>query len=347
MEKKVSSAVSDRMRIVTNRKVQLGVIALLMLLVVIFLFSFIPYTISKDRLTEPSFITDLLMVCAITILAMVGMVFIGQAGNAQNSNSKVAKASREFKDYRERVIQKGVTFFKQWVVQVLQKDDIQIIKERALNSLGVEDLNVLQLDVKQIENLNQPQKFKFTTKTGEEKTEFFQSLTPKQIKQVIKLKTRGVKINFVDPEYWINVKGITDIATRSERSLREGERKRRVLISSVASKLMVTIAFAVVMALFIKDTASGDYTSIEIATKLFSRLTAFFTSAFMGYLVGCQINDIDAEYINMRISVHLEFLEDDTFKGKTLKELAKDEYIERVKEEQVLKIEHKEVVANE
>ena len=50
---------------------------------------------------------------------------------------------------------------------------------------------------------------------------------------------------------------------------------------------------------------------------------ALVSSSFMGYIVGCQINDIDAEYIEMRIVVQNMFLQDKEFKPIDSQEEAK------------------------
>ena len=324
-EKKQSS--TEKINLLRNRKVLLGLTALAILIVVICLFSFVPYTISSERLTEPSFIVDLLMLCVITIFALLGMLYVGQASNAQNPKSKIAKATVEFKISKEEVKKRGLAAFKQWVANVLQVQDKETIKQRTLEEKGIEDLSILKLNIHEIEQLTKPQKFN---------GEFYDCLTKEQIDLVKRIKTKGIQLKFVPPEYYLSVQGIKDARTRSERAGGEGAQKGRILFSSITSKILLTIAFSVVWALFARDLASGEYTAIEIATKLFSRLFAFFTSAFMGYIVGCQINDIDAEYIEMRTSVHTDFLEDKDFVAKDVKEIAKEAFINRVKEEQVI-----------
>jgi hypothetical protein len=323
---------TEKLNLLKNRKVLLGLTALLILMVVIFLFSFVPYTISGSRLREPSFITDLLMVCVITIFALVGMLFVGQASNAQNPKSKIAKATVEFIVSKQKVVEQGQTKFKQWIVNVLRPKDKQTIIERTLNEAGIDDLSVLKLSVSEIKALTVAQKYN---------GEFYDELTKKQIKLLIKIKEEGLKIRFVAPEYYLSIQGIKDKRTVSERSNEEDFKKSKVVFASVASKLLLTISFSIILALFIRDVTSGDYTAAEVATKLFARLFAFFTSVFMGYLVGCQINDIDAEYIEMRSGVHIDFLEDKEFKEKDVKEIAKEHFIDRVKKEQVLKLDNK------
>lgn len=323
---------TEKLNVLKNRKIVLGLTALLILMVVIFLFSFVPYTISSSRLREPSFITDLLMVCVITIFAMIGTLFVGQASNAQNPKSKIAKATVAFIETRAETIKRGQAAFKQWIVTVFQPKDRETIKKRLIDEAGITDPSVYKLTVKEIKSLTVPQKFN---------GEFYDQLTKKQIKFLVNLKEKGLDLKFVAPEYYLSVQGIKDKRTVSERSMEEGIQKGRLVFASLVSKLFLTISFSIIFALFVKDMASGEYTPVEIATKLFSRLFAFFTSVFMGYLVGAQINDIDAEYIEMRTGVHTDFLEDKDFVAKDVKEIAKEAFINRVKEEQVLKLDNK------
>lgn len=323
---------AEKLDVLKNRKIVLGLTSLLILVAVIFLFSFVPYTISSSRLKEPSFITDLLLVCVITIFAMIGTLFVGQASNAQNPKSKIAKATVAFIAVRLETIKRGQSAFKQWIVNVLQVRDKETIKTRLMDEAGISDKSVYKLTVQEIKSLTVPQKFN---------GEFYDALTKKQIKLLVKLKEKGLNIKFVSPEYYLSVQGIKDKRTVSERSMEEGNQKGRLVFASLVSKLFLTISFSIIFALFVKDVASGEYTDVEIATKLFSRLFAFFTSVFMGYLVGAQINDIDAEYIEMRTGVHTDFLEDKDFVAKDVKEIAKEAFINRVKEEQVIKLDNK------
>ena len=141
------------------------------------------------------------MLCVITIFAMVGMIFIGQAGNAQNPKSKIAKATVAFLQSKEKVMEQGQTKFKQWIVAVLQVKDKETIIERTLKENGIEDLSVLKLTIAEIKALDKPQKYN---------GEFYDQLTPKQIALLIKIKEEGFKINFVAPEYYLSVQGIKD-----------------------------------------------------------------------------------------------------------------------------------------
>ena len=66
---------------------------------------------------------------------------------------------------------------------------------------------------------------------------------------------------------------------------------------------------------------------------LFSRLSTLFTSAFMGYNVGCQTNDIDASFLDLKSLVIDMYLTDTTFSPLDEEELAKEEFKEQVKKD--------------
>ena len=53
------------------------------------------------------------------------------------------------------------------------------------------------------------------------------------------------------------------------------------------------------------------------------------------------LNDIDAEYIEMRTQVHTRYMQDSGFKPLSQQEEAKKEFVERVEKEQVLKLDNK------
>lgn len=310
-EKIMSAAATvEKAKRLMNRKIILGGTALLIALVTICVSSFVPYMFKPENLRTYKFITDLIINCAIVVLAMVATIFIGQASNAQNPKSNVAKATAKFIASKKEVEQKGIHNFKVWVKKVQQPEDIRLIKNEILFSNGIEDPSILELAIDDVKALvSGPKRFNGIAYPG---------ITEEQVKVIVKLKTKGIQIKLVPPEYYINVKNLTDARTKSQRAANEGAKKSAKLIVSVTSKLVLTIVFSSIFAMLAKD-LSQNVDKLEAFSTLFFRLLNFFTSVFMGYLVGCQINDLDAEYIDMREEVHREFLEDKTFKAEGVK----------------------------
>lgn len=333
----------EKFRKGVNKKVLLGIFSLLMCLGLIIVCSFVPFIIDPSQWQTNEFLTDELLVSAIVIMSMVSFMFIAQASNAQNEDSRIAKARRDFFASVKLVIERGVNAFRQWIRKILQPEDVQAIKERRLRNLGIDDLYILELDDHQLLELaSNAQRYPIPRATNEEdrKGRYFKKITMEQYKGILEIQKTESKIKFVEPEYYLSVKNLTDTRTVSERAYNENRKKRFFLSSSIISKLVITIVSAMIFASLVRD-LTADVDQAAAWAKFASRVWAMISSSFMGYIVGVQMNDIDAEYIEMRIQIHTRYMQDKEFKPLTQQEEAKKEFVERVKEEQVLKLDNK------
>lgn len=309
-----------------NRKILLGSMALVSGIAMIVLFTFVPYTWKPERLTSNEFVTDLLIIIAITILGMVCLIFISQASNANNPASKISIAMVAFKEAKAQISDKHA--FKQWIRKVQQPKDLREIKERILLSVGVDDFTILNLSDSEIKGL--------LHKAQRYDNVFYPALDERQVKTCIDVK-KGVKVKFPVPEVYLSAKSILDDRTPSERLSNEGKKKRNYAMLSIVSKIGVAIIVSVIFTMFVKD-LTEEMDALEAAGKFAVRMMNLFTSSFMGYIVGGQLNDIDAEYVDLRIEVFGDYLSDKDFQPKSVKEEAREQFIERVQEEQVLQI---------
>lgn len=300
-----------------KKKILLGVTALLIGMAMIVLFSFVPFTWEPDNLTSNEFITDTLIIIAITILGMVCLIFISQATNANNPASRIAKASAAFKGTKERITDKHR--FKQWIKTVQQPRDILVIKERTLFQAGIEDITILNLSVPEIQSLtNQAQLINDIP---------YPALTEEQVRVCLKLKD-GLKVKLPPPEYYLSAKTISDSRTPSERANSEGRKKRDFALVSIVSKIVIVIVVSMIFTMFARDLA----TKLDVgkaSAKFAVRMMNLFSSMFMGFIVGGQLNDIDAEYVEMRTEIHEEYLADDKFETKSIKQEALEEIKQR------------------
>lgn len=326
-----------------NKKILLGVFSILMCLGLIIVCSFVPFIIDPTQWQTAEFLTDELIISAIVIMSMISLMFIAQASNAQNPESNLAKARSKFFVSIKTIKEKGFNAFRQWIKKVLQPEDIQTIKERRLRNLGIDDVLILELEDNELLELSKaPQRYPIPRAKNEEdrKGRYFRKITEYQYKGILKIKKTECKIKFVEPEYYLSVRNLTDSRTVSERAYNEGKKKRFFLSASIISKLVLTIVSAMIFASLVRD-LSAHRDAAAAWAKFASRVWALISSSFMGYIVGVQMNDIDAEYIDMRTQVHDRYIEDKNFKPLSQQEEAKQEFIDRVKEEQVLKLENK------
>ncbi len=307
----------------TNKKVLLGFLALISVIAIICVSSFVPFIIDPTQWQTTEFLSDELIIVAITIFGVVCVMFIGQASNSANPNSNIAKAKVRFYGKVEKIT--NISGFCQWVKKVLQPNDIKSAKQREMLKNKIEDTDILKLSLKEIKSLiDTPQKIEGI---------FYRGITKRQYKALKRIKNGKLKIDLVEPTYYLTFKAIDSDKTITERSGKESTKKTWLMVYSVGSKVIITLIVAMIMASFVRDTASGDSDLANSFLKFFNRMFALITSSFMGFIVGSQTNDIDAEFIEMRVLVQEMYLQYTTFVPLSEQELAKQEYIERVKKE--------------
>lgn len=319
-----------------NRKVMLGISTMVALIVIIALCSFFPFIIDPSVWGTKEFISDELIVMAITLVSIVCVTFIGEAQNAQNSESNIAKARVHFSQTIEVVRKMGINAFCQWVIKVLQPRDMQEEREKILRRNGIDDPKILLLEKQEILSLiDTPQRLRVGEK-GEER--YFKGLSKEQAREVLKAKYFHMKL--VDPSYYLTYAKNAGEASLSRRSGKEGERKAKLLSWSAFSKALMSLVTSMIFGALILDLSQGNG-SAQAWLKFASRMFALASSSFVGYLVGSQANDIDAEAIEDRCLAHTMFENDKEFKPADQQEEAREEYINRVRKENVLSIERK------
>ena len=316
---------TEKIKKMMNRKVLLGISALLVCVAVIAVCSFVPFIIDPKRWQTAEFLTDELIIVAIVIFAMVATMFIGQAGNAQNEKSNLSKARAKFFITVAKIV--NINAFSQWVRKKMQPTDIENMKKRVMRQVGIEDFTVLSLEHSEIKALLEtPQKY------GER---YYKGLSQVQIDTVLALKNgdKKYKVDLVEPEYYLSVKNLVDPRTITERSSKEGYKKSVFLAKNIIGRVVLTVITAMIFASLMRD-LNAKVDAGEATLKFLSRLWALVSSAFMGYITGCQINDIDAEYIEMRVTVHEMFLSDTDFVAVDQQEEAKQAFKDRVRKEE-------------
>ena len=292
---------------------------MVLVLAIIVVSSFWPFILDPNRIGTTQFITDQMIIMAITIATTVSMMFISQASNAQNPNSELAKAKVAFKQSIEKIVQH--TVFYQWIKRVLQPNDRKDIAEKGMLKLGI-DFKVWDLSDAEIRSLTVAQKFGDT---------FYKPLTEKQIQGVFDLKKRVKNIKFVSPNYYTSYKSLMADKNLSEIAASENAKKISTVIFQLSLKIIMTFIGAAILASLVRDMAQEGGSSAQSWMRFLSRMFAFITSSFLGYMLGCKLNDLDAFYITKRIEAHTMYLEDKDFKPI---DEAKEAFKERCLEEE-------------
>ena len=141
----------------------------------------------------------------------------------------------------------------------------------------------------------------------------------------------------MSPDTYRKLSKIDVDKTTSEKLANQQKKKTYTVLNSVFTKTLIVLASGLIFGALIP---TGNEQELgETFLKLFTRLFSFTSAGFVGFMLGGQINDIDAEYIREKIDVHKRFASDKDFKPLTEQELAKQEFAEYVKEQNKLEME--------
>lgn len=315
-----------------NKKILVGAIALVSVIAVVTVSSFFPFVFKPNSLTKSAFWTNELLAIAIVVITMVAMMFIAMAWNDGKENSNIAIARTKFEASVAKIT--NPNDFYQWIREVMQVDDIKQMNIRHMRECGIKDYKVLELDRTEIKQLiDKPCSFNGRT---------FSSISKEQARVLLEIKEGRKGISLPDPSYYLTMKSISGTKTISERASNEAKKKGLYITQSFVSKMVMTLMVAMIFSSLVLDQTQGGDTADSLM-KFTSRMVSLGSGMFSGFMLGCQINDIDAEYIEMRVIAHEKFLNDKTFKPKTNEEIAKEEYEKyemehKTKKENVIKV---------
>ncbi len=323
---------SEQIKKYLNKKMMLGISALMFGVAIIFVCSIVPLAIEPSKWNSASFISDEIIVIALTILGEVCLLMIGQSYNEAQAVSKIAKAIVDFNKSLEEYVGSKIVAFDQWIKSVLEPNDQKDRYKRLLRNAGIENMHYFDLTRKELKSLlKQP----MTTGSGGDKI-YYRQLTKKQYKLIVAILDGEFTINFVSPDTYRKLSKIDTDKNTSEKLANQQKKKTLTVVNSVFTKSLIVLACGLIFGALVPTGA--EQTTGETFMKLFTRLFSFTSAGFVGFMLGGQINDIDAEYIRDKIDVHKRFASDKDFKPLTEQELAKKEFAEYVKEQNEIEV---------
>lgn len=318
---------SERIKKYLNKKMLLGVSALCFGVAIIFVCSIVPLAINPEKWNSATFISDEIIVVALTILGEVCLLMIGQSYNEAQPVSKIARATVDFNESLEANIADKIVAFDQWIRAVLEPNDQKDRYRRLLRNAGIENTHYFELSREELKLcLKQP----LSRGSGGDKI-YFRQLTKKQYKLILDILDGNQVIHFVSPDTYRKLSKIDLDRNTSEKLANQQKKKTAMVINSVFTKSLAVLASGLIFSALVPTGAEQSVG--ETFLKLFTRLFSFTSAGFVGFMLGGQINDIDAEYIRDKIDIHKRFAFDKDFKPLSEQELAKKEFAKYVQEQ--------------
>ena len=319
---------SEQIKKYLSKKMILGFTAMLMGLAIIVVCSIVPLAIEPSKWNSAEFISDEIILVALTIMGEVCLALIGQGYNQAQPMSKIARATTEFEKSLEENIGNEITAFDQRVKQRLEPHDQNEKYLRLLHNIGIENTHYLTLERTELKKcLEAPQKIKGV---------YYRQITKQQFKVIEEIMNGKFSINFVSCDIYRKLSKIDNDKTISEKLSNQQKKKSATLISSVFTKSLLVVCTGLIFGALVPT--GGDFETTTILMKLFTRMFCFASAGFFGFFVGQQINDIDAEYIADKVDVHKRYKSDVAFKPLTEQELARNEFIESVKLQNLIEL---------
>lgn len=316
---------SEKIKKYLSKKMILGLTAIFLGVCIIFVCSIVQVALDPSRWGCAEFISDEIILVALTVLGEVCLIMIGQSFNQAQEVSKISIATCRFEESINNNIKGRIVAFDTWVKQRLEPSDLQAHYEAVLDSRGIHNKNYLELGDKELKMcMENVQKF-----PGYDVP--FRQIDKKQYKLIKKIQRGKYEIAFVEPSTYRKLAKFDTDKTISEKMANQQKKKSMTIISSVISKSLIVLCTGLIFGALVPT--GGTVEAGTAIMKLTVRLFCFATAGFVGFFVGQQINDIDAEYIEEKIDVHTRFISDKDFKEVTEEDIAKAEFAQRVKKE--------------
>ena len=315
--------------IIRSRKLVLGLLSFFLVVAVIVVSAFSELSMDPSQWGSSEFVSRQLIQVAIALMSMICFINIGKSGNALDPRSDIAKTRVEFNDSVGKIKNSGINAFLQWVRKVKQIRDQEDEDEFLLRSAGISNMFYLELSEDELKLLlSQP----YSKETSEGK-KYFNQLTKEQYQVIKKIKNGSNAIKFINPtNYLILDKGSTEMSD-SRRLSKQQQKETLTMVVDIGARFVSVLMFGFITSAFVIESLSEGADITRNLMYLFTRLSTAVSSAFMGYMNGCKINDLTASYIQIKISVHLQYLDDKAFKPLTEQEEAKKNFAEFVKKE--------------
>lgn len=262
--------------LIESKKVLLGVMTVALIFAIIVVSSFWPFIIDPSRIFTKEFFSEELIITAIVLAVTISMMFVAQAANAKKPESEIAKAKVEFKNSVEKII--NHTDFHAWVRDEFQEKDRREIAIREMKRLFI------------------PSEFY--------DAEDISSLDKEKQNKVIRLRKHINKLRFVNPGYYLTTVTLESSKTASEVASNENLKKFMMVAFDLLTKLIPMWVGASILISLVRDMTQDGGSSAQAWMTFFSKAFAFGSSCFTGYLMGCKMNDTDAEYIRRRVEAH-------------------------------------------
>lgn len=311
-----------------DKKTILASLSFVMVLAITILSAIPEFAIKPEQIFTLKFITKLIMTLIIGMTSLVCFILIGGTSNSLNPMSEIYKARSSFRDSAKNIIENHYSTFKQWVERIRRPDQQLKVNKRILRHAGITNMAYLELDECVLKDLVKAPNKELADEYG------VRQITEDQFKTIMLIKNGKTSIKFLNVDDYL-LETTMGIDQTDEEVLVNQFKKRNLMFGEkISSRGLILVVVAVTFGCIgwstvqnMEGDASATQRTFTIIWDILTKLTTAISSAFIGFFDGGRFNDFDANYLQIKTNVHVQYLEDKSFKPLTEQELAKEEFI--------------------
>lgn len=272
------------------------------------------------------FLSNLTINTAISIASMICGYYLFQNWTYNNPKGEYQVSAIAYRT-EKLLYDKTSNKFADWHNDVYYPQEKQAEFEDIMRKSGIQQKEVLDLDMTQVKSLlGKPQKY------GDK---FYMSLTQEQLDTIIRIKSGKIVINKLPDDYFYNIRGMFSKKRAYIRAGREGAIKSSRFAYQIVSKVIMGV---MTTSIFAGLVASKDGVDEQAWINLLIRLYTLFANGLYGGVIATNMLLVELYFIHYKTHV-LQLFNRDVENGyttKTIEEKAKEEFTNRVKEENLM-----------
>lgn len=312
----------------SNKKTVLAILSFILILGITILSSIPEFIIQPDQILTTKFATKLIMTVIIGVVSLVCFIFISSTSNGLNPISNICRAREAFRHSAKDIIENHYLAFKQWVIKVRRPAKQLEVDKRELRKVGITNLAYLELNECDLRNLMVAPDKELGERYG------VRQITKEQFDVIMNIKKGKSTIKFLSVDDYLLEKTMGVDQTDEEILVNQFKKRNLMFGEKISSRVLILVVVAVTFGCIkwsVDKNLEGDMDTIQrtftIIWDILSKLFTAVSSALIGYFDGGKFNDFDANYLQIKTNVHIQYLSDKEFKPLTEQELAREEFI--------------------
>lgn len=309
-----------------NGKALLSLLSIFAVAVLIFFTSFFNATINPEKWGETQFISSLLINTSLCLFGMVASLGFADDFYRKKEGCLFITTYEKYHSTKEKVIP-FLDKFSYWI-RLLHKKELYEKSIRYLaDEFGITQARQIlkHLDIEDLKQLNKP--YEKTLINGNKL--YFKALTDEQIKSIENVLNGKIKVNFLHENYFLNAYNKNSKKTMYEQATNEQGGKARKGAFLISSKILISVATALIFAGLGIDSALGSNVG-EMLVNVASRLCVLFGAVYNGFTITSVLVKYDISFIDYKTTTletfYLEVVQNKTVKCLTEEEEAEQDY---------------------